>query len=192
VKSLDGQLLSNQARLDRVQVDSVIQMHGSLFDIRCTNCGHTVQDLSNPLCLSLGAADLLLDNYVDAGLKKINIPMEDLPRCSLCGALARPGVVWFDEKPYELDKINSLIFKADLCLVIGTSSTVRPASTYAYRVKRRGGKVAVFNVESSEGETHADFVFRGPCEIELPRVFPELSAPPGPSDTILSSIKVCD
>lgn len=53
---------------------------------------------------------------------------------------------------------------------------MRPASTYAYRVKRRGGKVAVFNVESSEGETHADFVFRGPCEIELLRVFPELSA----------------
>ena len=52
---------------------------------------------------------------------------------------------------------------------------MRPASTYAYRVKRRGGKVAVFNVEPSEAETLADFVFRGPCEIELPRVFPELS-----------------
>jgi len=43
----------------------------------------------------------------------------------LCGALARPGVVWFDEKPYKLDEINSLVYKADLCLVIGTSSTVR-------------------------------------------------------------------
>jgi len=124
-KSLDSQLSGNQARSDHVQVDSIIEMHGSLFDVRCTHCGHTVQDHSIPLCPSLGAMDLLLDNYVEAGLKKIDIPVEDLPRCSLCGALARPGVVWFDEKPYELDKINSLIFKADLCLVIGTSSTVR-------------------------------------------------------------------
>jgi len=165
VKSLAGQLSNNQARLDRVQVDSITQMHGSLFDIKCTKY---------------------------AGLKKINVAMEDLPRCSLCGALARPGVVWFDEKPYELDKINSLIFKADLCLVIGTSSTVRPASTYAYRVKRRGGKVAVFNVEPSEAETLADFVFRGPCEIELPRVFPELSESLEFNEATGSSIKICD
>jgi NAD+-dependent protein deacetylase sirtuin 5 len=55
------------------------------------------------------------------------------------------------------------------------SDKVRPASTYAYRVKRRGGKVAVFNVEPSEGDDRADFVFREPCEVQLPRVFPELS-----------------
>jgi NAD+-dependent protein deacetylase sirtuin 5 len=127
LKSLAAQPpnLNSSTHLDRVPMDSVIQMHGSLFDVVCTECGHTVQDLSNPLNVSLGAADLLLDDYVDAGSKKISIAIEDLPRCTLCGALARPGVVWFDEKPYKLDEINSLIFKADLCLVIGTSSTVR-------------------------------------------------------------------
>lgn len=52
---------------------------------------------------------------------------------------------------------------------------VRPASTYAYRVQRRGGKVAVFNLEPSVGDDHADFLFRGPCEVQLSRVFPELS-----------------
>ena len=39
--------------------------------------------------------------------------------------LWRTGTPWFDEKPYELDEINSLTSKADLCLLIGTSSTVR-------------------------------------------------------------------
>jgi hypothetical protein len=52
---------------------------------------------------------------------------------------------------------------------------VRPASTYTYRVQRRGGKVAVFNLEHSQGTDRADFVFRGPCEVQLPRIFPELS-----------------
>jgi NAD-dependent deacetylase sirtuin 5 len=58
-----------------------------------------VQDLSNPLCPSLGAADLMFDDYMDAGSKEINIAEGDLPQCSSCGALARLGVVWFDEKP---------------------------------------------------------------------------------------------
>lgn len=52
---------------------------------------------------------------------------------------------------------------------------VRPASTYAYRVQRREGKVAVFNLEPSEGDDRADFVFQGPCETQLARVFPELA-----------------
>jgi NAD-dependent deacetylase sirtuin 5 len=129
--SLAGPLSNYQARSDRVQIDSVLQMHGSLFDLKCTKCGHTMQDLSNPLCPSLGAADMQFEDYVDAGSKEINIAEADLPRCQLCGALARPGVVWFDEKPYKLDKINSLVYKADLCLVIGTSSTVR-ASTWQF------------------------------------------------------------
>ena len=29
--------------------------------------------------------------------------------------------------------------------------------------------MAVFNLEPSEGDERADFVFRGPCEVELPR-----------------------
>jgi NAD-dependent deacetylase sirtuin 5 len=123
--SLAGQLSSSNTTSARVQMNSVLEMHGSLYDIECTKCGHTVQDISDPLCPALGAADLLLENYVDAGSKEINIVEADLPRCQLCGALARPGVVWFDEKPHKLDEINSLVFKADLCLVIGTSSTVR-------------------------------------------------------------------
>jgi len=65
---------------------------------------------------------------------------------------------------------------------------VRPASTYAYRVKRHGGKVAVFNIKSSDGETHADFVFRGPCELELPRVFPELNTSLRFSDTVSAKL----
>jgi NAD+-dependent protein deacetylase sirtuin 5 len=105
--SLDSQISGNQTHSDRVQGDSIIQMHSSLFDVKCTHCGHTMQDHSNMLCPSLGAIDLLLNNYVDAGSKKMNIPVEDLLRCSLCGALARLGVVWFDEKPHELDKIKA-------------------------------------------------------------------------------------
>ncbi|KAI0784493.1 DHS-like NAD/FAD-binding domain-containing protein [Abortiporus biennis] len=156
-------------KIDRIKTNNIIEMHGRLFDVKCTSCDHSYEDLSNPLCPALGAADEQFANYHDAGSKDIDISETELPRCPKCGALARPGVVWFGEKPLMLDEINQLVFKADMCLVIGTSSTVHPAAGYAYRVKRRGGTVAVFNLEPSEGDEKADFVFCGPCEVELPR-----------------------
>ncbi|KAJ8481395.1 hypothetical protein ONZ51_g6030 [Trametes cubensis] len=158
-----------------VYKNSILEMHGRLFDLQCTQCKYCVEDRSTPLTPALGVADADLLTYQDAGTKPINIPEEQLPRCAKCGALARPGVVWFNERPLYLDEINSIVYKADMCLVIGTSSQVRPASTYAYRVRRRGGKVALFNMDPSEKDiAGADFVFKGPCEVLLPAILPEL------------------
>ncbi|KAH9941708.1 DHS-like NAD/FAD-binding domain-containing protein [Epithele typhae] len=157
--------------------DSVFEMHGRIFDVRCTGaCGHVYEDRAEPLCAALGAADAEFASYEDAGTKRIDIADKELPRCPKCGALARPGVVWFGERPYHLPEINGIVFKADMCLVVGTSSTVLPASTFAYRVQRHGGKVAVFNLDPGERDERADFVFRGPCEKVLPDIFPELAA----------------
>ena len=44
-----------------------------------------------------------------------------------------------------------------------------------HRVQRHGGKVAVFNLEPSEKDERADFVFKGPCEVILPQLLPELN-----------------
>lgn len=50
----------------------------------------------------------------------------------------------------------------DLMLVIGTSGVVYPAAGYAWSVKMRGGKVAVFNIEEdSGGERLEDWMFKG-------------------------------
>lgn len=52
------------------------------------------------------------------------IPTKDLPKCSKCGSLVRPGVVWFGESPRNMDIIEKAVNEADLCLVVGTSFTV--------------------------------------------------------------------
>jgi NAD-dependent SIR2 family protein deacetylase len=57
------------------------------------------------------------------------VELKDLPRCTKCNALARPGVVWFDEMPHRLDEIDELVEGADLCLVIGTSAVVSQCFT---------------------------------------------------------------
>ena len=103
----------------------IIEIHGQICDVQCTQCDYRQEDLSDPLCPTLGAADTSFQNYHDAGSKEVNIPPEQLPRCPACGALACPGVVWFGEKPYHLNKINSIVYKADMCLVVRMSSTIR-------------------------------------------------------------------
>lgn len=122
LKILADESTSKTAPIDRVRMDSVLEMHGRLFDVKCTSCHFCAEDISDPLCDSLGTAGL--EDYHTAGSKLNDIPESCLPRCPSCYSLARPGVVWFGEKPYRLDEINSLIFKADFLIVVGTSLTV--------------------------------------------------------------------
>ncbi|KAF7799997.1 hypothetical protein EIP86_011240 [Pleurotus ostreatoroseus] len=145
----------------------MLEMHGRLFDILCTSytCRHRQLDFSSPVCPALSGTE----NLVEAGSVEMDIPLNQLPRCSKCGALARPGVVWFGEQPQYLDHIDKLVARADLCLVVGTSSTVYPAAGYAEEVQANGGKVAVFNLDRSHGDEDADYLFLGPCETMLPQ-----------------------
>ena len=47
---------------------------------------------------------------------------------------------------------------------------MRPAAEYAKTVRKRGGRVAVFNLGRTEGDEKADFLFLGPCEETLPAI----------------------
>lgn len=144
----------------------LIEMHGKLFDILCTNrqCRHRTFDTTSPICKGLAGTETLVEQQV----LDPHIPLEDLPRCQKCGSLARPGVVWFGEKPHHMSIIDDIVDAAGLCLVVGTSSTVYPAAGYASVVQGLGGKVAVFNYERTDGDDEADFRFIGGCEDLLP------------------------
>ncbi|KAJ6582852.1 DHS-like NAD/FAD-binding domain-containing protein [Mycena sp. CBHHK59/15] len=150
-----------------VDISPLLEMHGRLFDVICTSksCGHSEYNVMSPICPALAGVEKAVEG-LDMDL---DIPESDLPRCSKCGDLARPGVVWFGERPKHLAQIHTLVEEADLCLVVGTSSTVYPAAQYASMVQDHGGKVAVFNLERSAGDAEADFLFLGPCETTLPQ-----------------------
>lgn len=107
---------------DDLEPVDVIEMHGRLFDVLCTNddCDHVEFNTASPICEALAGTEEL----VGKGIKDPLIHLKDLPRCSKCNELARPGVVWFDEVPHRMDEIDELVEKADLCLVIGTSAVV--------------------------------------------------------------------
>lgn len=153
--------------LDAAQ-KSIIEMHGNLFKTICTRCGDARIDDRQPLSQGLSGTEDLSGEYKA-------IPVKDLPHCpkSTCGGLLRPGVVWFGESIPELDRIQPLISRCDLILVLGTSSTVYPAAGFADIVKHsNGGKVAVFNIDepSSSENDDVDWYFAGPVEKLLPEV----------------------
>ncbi|TBU32087.1 DHS-like NAD/FAD-binding domain-containing protein [Dichomitus squalens] len=158
--------LADEVSSSAVQ-NSMLEMHGRLFDVVCTSarCGHREFNLHSPVCPALAGTE----NVFARDEPEPHIDEKDLPRCKNCGSLARPGVVWFGEMPWFLDEIDGLVDHADLCIVVGTSSTVYPAAGYAHAVKMNGGNVAVFNLDRSDGDGDADFLFLGPAETTLPK-----------------------
>ena len=131
-----------------------LELHGSVFRVRCTRCGERRDDRER----------------VDATSR------ETLPRCSACGALARPDVVWFGEALDEhvLAEAVRLASAADVCLVVGTSAVVYPAAGLAQLTAANGGTVIEVNLADTPLTTVAAVTFRGPAasivpEIVLPR-----------------------
>ncbi|KDR67557.1 hypothetical protein GALMADRAFT_258223 [Galerina marginata CBS 339.88] len=152
--------------------ERLIQMHGSLFRTRCLSCRHEMHSHEPFLAASLKD----LDPEVVA-----DIPIDKLPRCGgdqwsgsnrygRCGGLLRPDVVWFGEVPPRMGEIAKEITWCDLLIVVGTSSIVQPAAGFASQVQEHGGRVAIFNLDKSNNDENADFLFLGSCDTTLPAV----------------------
>ncbi|SJL06965.1 uncharacterized protein ARMOST_10307 [Armillaria ostoyae] len=154
--------------LQETNVPYPIEMHGRLFDVVCTahDCDFRETNYDSPICPALKGTEL-----IEAGGPEPVVRRSDLPRCPKCSQLCRPGVVWFGERPHRIHEIMQLADEADLCIIVGTSAVVQPASKIGGRVKAHGGKVAMFNVELGNHADEADFVFLGPCEERLVEVF---------------------
>ena len=98
---------------------------------------------SSYLCLRCGA------EYARARVQPLTFP----PRCDqlggACDQLLKPNVIFFDEPipRRALLETEALLFGCDLCLVLGTSCEVYPASSIPERVRQQGGRVIELNKE---------------------------------------------
>ncbi|MGC8917184.1 MAG: SIR2 family NAD-dependent protein deacylase [Thermoanaerobaculum sp.] len=104
----------------------VLELHGSLWRIRCSSCGRERRDE--------------------------RVPLPELPpRCPTCGGLERPAVVWFGEPlPEEVFAQAELAcLRADAMLVVGTSGVVWPAAGLVELAASSGAKVIEVNPEPS-------------------------------------------
>lgn len=125
---------------------NIIEMHGSLWKMRCTHCPSRWKDHNVPLPVSL-------------------------PSCSACGEVARPDVVWFGE-PLESDVLRQALeaaSRAKMFLVVGTSAVVQPAAQLPLLARSNGARVVEINIEQTPLTPLVDEFLQGPATVELVR-----------------------
>ncbi len=90
--------------------------------------------------------------------------------CPLCASVGsvRPDIVWFGEIPYEMDRIDAALMRADLFVSIGTSGAVYPAAGFVQTAKYRGALTLEINLEPSQGSIFFDERRYGLAGVEVP------------------------
>jgi NAD-dependent deacetylase len=95
----------------------------------------------------------------------------DVENCERCGALMRPGVVWFGEMldPRKIDMVEEFLSRGDvdLALVIGTTALFGYITDWATRVSRM---VIEINPEETALTKFATQSIRGPAAVVLPEL----------------------
>ncbi len=127
-----------------------LELHGSLFRVRCTGCGDRWADRDR----------------VDAS------SLDTLPRCAACGALARPDVVWFGEalERTVIERAFAAAEAASVCLVVGTSAIVHPAAGIPAATRRAGGRIVEVNPEPTPLSGAAAVSIRERAAVAVPSI----------------------
>ena len=101
-----------------------------------------------------------------------------VPRCTACGGVIRPDVVWFGEMlpEEEWEASTSAADDADVFLSIGTSAVVYPAASLPLMAKQRGAYLVEVNTEPTPLTGSADEFLRGPSGTILPLLYASVAA----------------
>jgi NAD-dependent deacetylase len=137
---------------------SILELHGNIWKLRCTEEGTIAEDHSSPL---------------------EEIP----PHCPNCDALLRPHVVWFGESldASILQSAFALSSSCEVMFVVGTSAVVQPAASLPLSAGESGATIVEINPDPTLITPYVDFSFRGKAGDILPAIDAELSLtnPPG-------------
>lgn len=127
----------------------MVELHGSLWRVRCTGCGAVRDD------------------------RRVILPVP--PACEACGALLRPDVVWFGEPldPAVIGRAAEAARVCDVFLVVGTSAIVQPAASLAWEAKRAGAAVVEVNPTETPLSEVCDLAFRSRSGDLLPLLVAE-------------------
>ena len=116
---------------------NVIEIHGNLWRVRCTEEQKTF--------------------YLE------DVPLREIPPRCACGALVRPDVVWFGESldPELMNKAHEALISCDLLLIIGTSGIVQPVAGFPAIAKQAGATLIELNTTRTPLSPLCDFTLNG-------------------------------
>ena len=131
---------------ERAGSQDVVKLHGDIWLLRCTNCGR--EDRNE------------------------QVPLDPLPPLCRCGAILRPGIVWFGEMlPIDQwERAMNAARRADVFMAIGTSALVYPAAGLAQVARQSGARVVIVNPDPTPADELAEWILRGLAGEILPRL----------------------
>jgi NAD-dependent deacetylase len=136
--------------------EKMVQIHGDIFITHCSRCDFERHEHEH----------------------EHEHEHDSLPKCPQCGALMRPGVVWFGEQ-LEASKIGTVenfvtADDCDLVIVAGTTALFGYITDWALRARGRTGQLIEVNPEETSLSQFATKSFREPAGVALPRLVHEL------------------
>ena len=106
---------------------NVIELHGSPLQHVCVECGA---------------------EYSYTWISE-QVHQDRVPRCTACGGVIKPGIVFFGEMLDEaaLGRAAAEAGAADLMIVLGSSLVVQPAASLPLLTLRGGGRLVIVNAD---------------------------------------------
>jgi NAD-dependent deacetylase len=140
----------------------MVQIHGDIFVSRCSRCEFKQHDCEHEH-----------EQEQEGG--------DGVPRCAKCGALMRPGVIWFGEPlpSRETERVENYL-QRDSCgvvIVAGTTATFGYIIDWALRASRRGGELIEVNPEETPLSRFATRLVRKPAALALPPIVDRMINP---------------
>jgi len=136
----------------RAGSSKVIELHGSIWRIKCTKCSHKAS----------------IDKPIDKSSLK----------CPKCKSWLRPDVVWFGEALDEkvLSKAYEISAQSCIMFVVGTSGIVFPAAYLPIIARSSGALVVDINPEKSGISDIADYFIMSEADKAVPQLLKAILA----------------
>jgi NAD-dependent protein deacetylase/lipoamidase len=131
--------------------DVVIEVHGTIHDVVCMDCGWR--------------------GPMDAVLERLRRGEED-PPCTRCGGILKSATISFGQAlvPRVIERAMHAAETADLLLAIGSSLQVYPIASAVPAARTAGARVVIVNAEPTPFDDVADAVLRGRIGDVLPAI----------------------
>jgi NAD-dependent deacetylase len=149
------------ARLDKEWLGELLIVTQNVDDLHeragATRLLHMHGELNSALCAACGARTEWTGS---------------LTPCTACAACnraeLRPDIVFFGEMPYQMDRIEEALARAQIFVSIGTSGAVYPAAGFVRTAAYHGARTLEMNLDPSAGSHYFDETRIGPASNLVP------------------------
>lgn len=152
-QNVDDLHLRAESEGERLSRDKIVQIHGDIFETRCSNCESRWRE------------------------QEAEAEERNLPQCPGCGELMRPGVVWFGEQldAQKIERVENYLAHAscDVVIVAGTTAAFGYIVDWALRARGQAGQLIEVNPDPTLLSAFATQLIREQAGIALPRLVDE-------------------